>query len=43
MRWRILTLLFLARVGLGFQFQAMAAVGDTSSSYSGSTTPRSAS
>lgn len=28
MRWRILALLFLARVGLGFQFQTMASVGD---------------
>ncbi len=28
MRWRILALLFLARVGLGFQFQTLAAVGD---------------
>ena len=28
MRWRILALLFLARVGLGFQFQTVASVGD---------------
>lgn len=28
MRWRILILLFFARIGLGFQFQAMASVGD---------------
>jgi len=28
MRWRILTLLFLARIGLGFQFQTVASVGD---------------
>lgn len=28
MRWRILALLFLARIGLGFQFQTMASVGD---------------
>ncbi|MGP6086293.1 MFS transporter [Antarctobacter jejuensis] len=28
MRWRILALLFLARVGLGFQFQTLASVGD---------------
>lgn len=28
MRWRILTLLFFARIGLGFQFQTMASVGD---------------
>jgi predicted MFS family arabinose efflux permease len=28
MRWRILTLLFCARVGLGLQFQTMASVGD---------------
>jgi MFS family permease len=28
MRWRILALLFLARIGLGFQFQAVASVGD---------------
>lgn len=28
MRWRILGLLFLARVGLGFQFQTVASVGD---------------
>lgn len=28
MRWRILVLLFLARVGLGFQFQTVASVGD---------------
>ena len=27
MRWRILALLFAARVGLGFQFQTMASVG----------------
>lgn len=27
MRWRILALLFVARVGLGFQFQTMGAVG----------------
>lgn len=27
MRWRILTLLFLARTGLGFQFQTVASVG----------------
>ncbi|MGA8260447.1 MAG: MFS transporter [Arenicellales bacterium] len=29
MRWRILALLFLARIALGFQFQTMASVGDT--------------
>lgn len=29
MRWRILALLFLARVGLGFQFQTLASVGDS--------------
>lgn len=28
MRWRILGLLFLARIGLGFQFQTVASVGD---------------
>ncbi len=28
MRWRMLILLFLARIALGFQFQAMASVGD---------------
>ena len=28
MRWRILGLLFLARIGLGFQFQTLASVGD---------------
>lgn len=28
MRWRILSLLFLARIGLGFQFQTVASVGD---------------
>lgn len=28
MRWRILGLVFLARVGLGFQFQTVASVGD---------------
>lgn len=28
MRWRILALLFLARIGLGLQFQTMASVGD---------------
>lgn len=28
MRWRILGLLFLARIGLGFQFQSLASVGD---------------
>ncbi|MBD3677342.1 MAG: MFS transporter [Rhodobacteraceae bacterium] len=28
MRWRILALLFFARVGLGFQFQTMTSVGD---------------
>lgn len=28
MRWRILTLLFLARIGMGFQFQTLASVGD---------------
>ncbi|MEM1079283.1 MAG: MFS transporter [Pseudomonadota bacterium] len=28
MRWRILALLFLARIGLGFQFQIMGSVGD---------------
>ena len=28
MRWRILALLFLARIGLGFQFQTLASVGD---------------
>ncbi len=28
MRWRILGLLFLARVGLGFQFQTVASVGE---------------
>ncbi len=28
LRWRILALLFLARVGLGFQFQTVASVGD---------------
>ncbi|WP_223427125.1 MFS transporter [Tateyamaria pelophila] len=28
MRWRILVLLFLARVGLGLQFQTLASVGD---------------
>ncbi len=27
-RWRILGLLFLARIGLGFQFQTVASVGD---------------
>ncbi len=29
MRWRILGLLFLARIGLGLQFQTVASVGDT--------------
>ncbi len=29
MRWRILTLLFLARVGMGLQFQTLASVGDS--------------
>lgn len=29
MRWRILALLFLARIGLGFQFQTLASVGDS--------------
>lgn len=29
MRWRMLALLFLARIGLGFQFQTMASVGDS--------------
>ena len=29
MRWRILILLFLARIGLGFQFQTVASVGDS--------------
>ena len=29
MRWRILALLFLARIGLGFQFQTMGSVGDS--------------
>ncbi|MEO9575715.1 MAG: MFS transporter [Tateyamaria sp.] len=28
MRWRILTLLFFARVGMGLQFQTLASVGD---------------
>lgn len=28
MRWRILALLFLARIALGFQFQTLASVGD---------------
>ena len=28
MRWRILSLLFLARIALGFQFQTVASVGD---------------
>ncbi|MCR9127040.1 MAG: MFS transporter [Rhodobacteraceae bacterium] len=28
MRWRILALLFLARIGTGFQFQALGSVGD---------------
>ena len=28
MRWRILALLFLARIGLGFQFQTLASVSD---------------
>jgi predicted MFS family arabinose efflux permease len=28
MRWRVLLLLFLARTGLGFQFQTMGSVGD---------------
>ncbi len=28
MRWRILALLFVARIGLGFQFQTLASVGD---------------
>ncbi len=28
MRWRILALLFLARIGLGFQFQTVGSVGD---------------
>jgi predicted MFS family arabinose efflux permease len=28
MRWRVLALLFLARVGLGLQFQTLASVGD---------------
>ncbi|MBB5517183.1 MFS family permease [Rubricella aquisinus] len=28
MRWRILSLLFLARVGMGLQFQTLASVGD---------------
>jgi predicted MFS family arabinose efflux permease len=28
MRWRILALLFLARIGLGLQFQTLASVGD---------------
>jgi predicted MFS family arabinose efflux permease len=28
MRWRILGLLFLARIGLGFQFQTLTSVGD---------------
>jgi predicted MFS family arabinose efflux permease len=28
MRWRILVLLFLARIGLGLQFQTLASVGD---------------
>ena len=28
MRWRILALLFLARIGLGFQFQTVASVGE---------------
>ena len=28
MRWRILALLFLARIGLGLQFQTMVSVGD---------------
>ncbi len=29
MRWRILGLLFLARIGLGFQFQTLGSVGDS--------------
>jgi len=29
MRWRILALLFIARVGLGIQFQTLASVGDS--------------
>ncbi|TMM55186.1 CynX/NimT family MFS transporter [Sulfitobacter sabulilitoris] len=29
MRWRILALLFLARIGLGLQFQTLASVGDS--------------
>lgn len=29
MRWRILALLFLARIGTGFQFQTLASVGDS--------------
>lgn len=29
MRWRILALLFIARIGLGFQFQTLASVGDS--------------
>lgn len=28
MRWRILVLLFVARIGMGFQFQTLASVGD---------------
>jgi len=28
MRWRILALLFFARIALGFQFQTLASVGD---------------
>ena len=28
MRWRMLALLFFARIGLGFQFQTLASVGD---------------
>lgn len=28
MRWRMLALLFPARIALGFQFQTMASVGD---------------
>ncbi len=28
MRWRILALLFLARIGLGFSFRQLASVGD---------------
>ena len=28
MRWRILALLFVARIGMGFQFQTLASVGD---------------